>query len=119
MGTSGEIARYRCVHRYWCGSKGTPSFGENIKTKKLSDPLPEAEEITNTLLKGVDYSFFGCALGSEKSRQVLNVEKNKGRSSLLYPTKINIEDEATTEMAVDVNTLDELLKAKFIINELG
>lgn len=93
------------------GPKGTPMFWEKYRDKKLVciDPLPEASDIASKMLAGCDYKFFHTALGSSKSEATLNVERNKGRSSIFKPTKINIEDENSNQMLVEVNTLDNVL----------
>lgn len=103
------------------GPKGTPTFWKKYKDKRIIciDPLPEAQEITSVLLQGLDFSFFNCALGAKKSKQVLNVEKNKGRSSFLQPTKINIEDQNSSEMLVEVNTLDDVTQGKIHSERVG
>ena len=103
------------------GPKGTPTFWKKYKDKRIIciDPLPEAQEITSVLLQGLDFSFFNCALGAKKSKQVLNVEKNKGRSSFLQPTKINIEDKNSSEMLIEVNTLDDVTQGKIHSERVG
>ena len=93
------------------GPKGTPKFWNKYYDKKLVciDPLPEAQEITAELLDGANYQFFLCALGSQAAHMYLNVEENKGRSSLLEATAINVESENIEKLKVEVRTLDDIL----------
>ena len=103
------------------GPKGTPTFWQKYKDKRIIciDPLPEAQEIASVLLKGLNFSFFNCALGAKQSKQVLNIEKNKGRSSFFQPTKINIEDPNSSEMLVEVNTLDNVIQSEIYSERVG
>ncbi len=94
------------------GPKGTPMFWEKYKDKQIIciDPLTEAQEITSILLKDLDYKFIHCALGATKSKKILNIEENKGRSSFFQPTTINIEDTNSSRVEVEVNTLDAVVQ---------
>lgn len=103
------------------GPKGTPQLWEKYARKKIFciDPLDEARDITNKLLEGSDFKFFQFALGSTPGRMFLNVEENKGRSSLLNVTEINQESKDIVKQEVDVVRLDELLKDDVSNEKIG
>ena len=93
------------------GNKGTQNLYEIFPIQKLIliDPLDEAEDYAFKNLMHRDYEFFKIALGSEKGKKELNIEKRINRSSFLNVTNINFEGEHLERRSVEIDTLDSVI----------
>ena len=90
---------------------GTPYLWKKFKEKRIIciDPLEHSEKIVMKALQGKNYSFHKFAVGAKKSKKILNIEKNIGRSTLLKVTKKNFEGKPVCRLKVNVKTLDSII----------
>lgn len=93
------------------GNKGTQNLYEIFPYQKLIliDPLDEAKDYALKNLKNRDYEFHMIALGSEKGKKELNIEKRINRSSFLNVTNINFEGHNVERRSVEIDTLDSVI----------
>jgi FkbM family methyltransferase len=90
---------------------GTPILWKKFKDKRIIciDPLEHSKKIVSKALEGKNYSFHKFALGANKGKKNLNIEKNIGRSTLLKVTKKNFEGKPVHILKVNVRTLDSII----------
>lgn len=93
------------------GPNGTPDLYERFPNQKLIliDPLDEAEIFYKDELKERDALFYKTALGAQSTTEIIKVEREIGRSTLLDVTDINFEGVPVDRRVVPVCPLDNVL----------
>ena len=103
------------------GKKGTPNFYERFNQAKLIlvDPLIEAKNYAEKNLKNREYEFFQCAVGEKLSEELINVEENIGRSSILNVTEINFEGTPISKRKIKIMTMDRITESLKNLGRIG
>ena len=103
------------------GDNGTEALYNNFPDKKLIliDPLDEAENYALKNLSHRDYKFYKTALGGNKGKMILNIEKEIGRSTFLNVTSLNYEGDPTERREVEIDLLDNVLANQNNLGRIG
>lgn len=104
------------------GPKGTENLYRVFKNTNLIliDPIDEAKEYANKLSKERKVVFIQSALGKDDDiEKNLKLQKNRGFSSFLEISPINMEDNYTEIKKLKISKLDTLLKDKNKLGKIG
>ena len=103
-------------------SYGTEDIYNRFPKAKLIliDPLDEAKDYAEKLSKNRNVDFFKTALGKSNGvEKDLKLQKDRGKTSFLEISNINMKDDFTEIKKVKINTLDTVLKDKEKLGKIG
>ena len=100
------------------GDNGTENLYNRFSNQKLIlvDPIDEAEKYISNNLEHRDVIYFKTGVGSSKGELIMNLEKNRGRSSFLQITDINDLGSNINKKIMPIDKLDNLIEP---LNDLG
>jgi FkbM family methyltransferase len=105
------------------GLKGTPELYSRFPKASLIliDPLEESRAYAKSALGDRNYEFHLTAVGSDPNMKQLdlNIERVKGRSTLLEVTEVNFEGEPVERRRVPITTIDKLLIGRENLGSIG
>jgi len=103
------------------GPDGTPDFYERFPDSKLIliDPLDEAKNFAENKLKHRDYSFYKVGVGKEETEEIIKIEEEIGRSTILDVTEINFEGKPVSTEKIRIKTLDNIIKDEINLGKIG
>ena len=103
-------------------SYGTEDIYNRFPKAKLIliDPIDEAKDYAEKLSKKRNVNFFKTALGkSDGVEKNIKLQKDRGKTSFLEISDINMKDDFTEIKKVKINTLDTVLKNKEKLGKIG
>jgi len=94
------------------GDIGTQWLWEKYSGKRIIciDPLYEAKEVAEKMLKDQNFSFHQYAVGTSDQNMTINVEKEIGRSTLLEVTECNFEENPVEKREIPIKPLDRIIE---------
>ena len=104
------------------GPKGTEDLYRVFKNANLIliDPIDEAKEYANKLSKDRKVVFIQSALGKDDDiEKNMKLQKERGFTSFLEISPINMEDDYTEIKKLKISKLDTLLKDKNKLGRIG
>ena len=104
------------------GPEGTEDLYRVFKNANLIliDPIDEAKEYANRLSKDRKVVFIQSALGKDDDiEKNLKLQKERGFSSFLETSPINMEDDITEIKKLKISKLDTLLNDKNKLGRIG
>ena len=104
------------------GKEGTEHLYRVFKNAKLIliDPIDESKEYANKLAKNRKVVFFQKALGREDNiEKNMKLQRERGYSSFLEISPINMEDDYTEIAKLKISKLDTLLSNKNKLGRIG
>jgi len=104
------------------GPNGTEDIYNRFANAKLLpiDPLDEAKVYSEKLAKYRDVNFFHNALGREDEvEKEIKLQKERGFTSILEISEINMVDNYTDKIKIKINRLDTILKNKQSLGRIG
>ena len=104
------------------GVHGTEDLYNRFKNAKLIliDPIDEAKEYAHKLSKKREVNFFQNALGREDDiEKEMKLQKNKGFSSFLEISEINMKDDYVEKRKLIIKKLDTIIDKKEELGKIG
>lgn len=103
------------------GPMGTPELYDLFPNAKLLliDPLSESSTYILEHLQNRDVSFYNCAVGDRAGTEKIHVQDEIGSSSILVPSSINFEHNASDQRDIQVKTLDSIYENEKNLGKLG
>tara|TARA_B100000902_G_scaffold387025_1_gene430494 strand:- start:155 stop:805 length:651 start_codon:yes stop_codon:yes gene_type:complete len=104
------------------GVRGTESLYNHFKSAKLIliDPIDEAKEYAQKISKKRDVDFFQVGLGKkDKVEKEMKLQKERGFSSLLEISEINMKDDHTEKKKIKISKLDTIINNKKDLGRIG
>ena len=91
-----------------------------LKQLILIDPLDDAKDYAEKLSKKRNVNFIKTALGKEDGiKKEIKIQKDRGKTSLLEISDINMKDDFTEVKKIEINTLDTVLNNKEHLGKIG
>ncbi len=103
-------------------SYGTEDIYNRFPKAKLIliDPLDDAKDYAEKLSKKRNVNFIKTALGKEDGiKKEIKIQKDRGKTSLLEISDINMKDDFTEVKKIEINTLDTVLNNKEHLGKIG
>ena len=104
------------------GVHGTEDLYNRFKNAKLIliDPIDEAKEYAHKLSKKREVNFFQNALGRKDDiKKTMKLQKNKGFSSFLEISEINMKDDYVEKRKLIIKKLDTIIDNKEELGKIG
>ena len=104
------------------GVHGTEDLYNRFKNAKLIliDPIDEAKEYAHKLSKKREVNFFQNALGRKDDlEKTMKLQKNKGFSSFLEISEINMKDDYVEKRKLIIKKLDTIIDNKEELGKIG
>ena len=104
------------------GVHGTEDLYNRFKNAKLIliDPIDEAKEYAHKLSKKREVNFFQNALGRKDDlEKTMKLQKNKGFSSFLEISEINMKDDYVEKRKLIIKKLDTIIDKKEELGKIG
>ena len=104
------------------GVHGTEDLYNRFKNAKLIliDPIDEAKEYAHKLSKKREVNFFQNALGRKDDiEKEMKLQKNKGFSSFLEISEINMKDDYVEKRKLIIKKLDTIIDKKEELGKIG
>ena len=101
-------------------SYGTEDIYNRFPKAKLIliDPLDDAKDYAEKLSKKRNVNFIKTALGKEDGiKKEIKIQKDRGKTSLLEISDINMKDDFTEVKKIEINTLDTVLTSSNVFFE--